>query len=67
MTLSGRLRIVVRRALRRRRVKRDLEIGLDLGVIGREHTVAGIGGLAVDCLAAPLSLDRSTPPLVGQV
>ena len=42
------------RAVRRRRVERRLEIGLDLGVVGREDAVAGVGRLAVDRLAALL-------------
>ena len=34
--------------LRRRRVERLLEVGLDLGVVGGEDAVAGVRGLAVD-------------------
>ena len=34
--------------LRRWRVERLLEVRLDLGVVGREDAVAGVGGLAVD-------------------
>ena len=34
------------------RLERGLEVGLDLGVVGGEHAVAGIGRLAVDRLAA---------------
>ena len=36
----------------RGRVERGLEVGLDLGVIGGEHAMAGVGRLAVDGLAA---------------
>ena len=39
-------------ARRRRRVERNLEIGLDLGVVGCEHPVAGVGRLTVDGLPA---------------
>jgi len=53
-----RLRVVARRSFRCPGVQRYLEISLDLRVIGREHTVAGVGGLAVDCLAASRSLDE---------
>ena len=53
MTLSGDCGSSSGARVRRRRVERYLEIGLDLGIIGREHAVAGIGGLAVNCLAAP--------------
>ena len=36
----------------RGRVEGDLEVGLDLGVVGRQDAVAGVGELAVDGLAA---------------
>ena len=39
--------------LGRRGVEGDLEVGLDLGVVGRQDAVTGVGGLAVDGLAAP--------------
>jgi hypothetical protein len=39
------------RAVRRRRVERDLQVGLDLGIVWREHAVAGIRRLAVHGLA----------------
>ena len=38
--------------LRGGRVERGLEVGLDLGVVGGEDAVAGVGRLAVDGLAA---------------
>ena len=47
-------RSIVRRAVRRGRVERGLEIGLDLGVVRGEDAVAGVGGLTVDGLAALL-------------
>ena len=39
-------------ALRRRRVERLLEVGLDLGVVGGEHPMAGVRRLAVNGSAA---------------
>ena len=62
--------VVLGRALRGGRVEGDLEIGLDLGIVGREHTVAGVGDLAVDGLAAflpGLSAHRRVRLLVGHV
>ena len=44
--------LVVRRAVGGRRLERGLEIGLDLGVVGGQDAMSGIGGLAVDRLAA---------------
>ena len=48
----GRLGLVVRRPVGRRRVERYLEICLDLGIVRRKHAMAGVGRLAVDGLAA---------------
>ena len=45
-------RPVVGRAIRGRRLERRLEIGLDLGVVGGEDAMAGVGRVAVDGLAA---------------
>ena len=47
-------RPILGRADRGRRVERHLEIGLHLGIVGREHAVARVGGLPVDGLAAIL-------------
>jgi hypothetical protein len=44
--------LVLGRAIGRRRIEGYLEIGLDLGVIRGKDTMTGVGGLAVDCLAA---------------
>jgi len=33
-------------------VERDLQVGLDLGVVGREDAVTGIGRFSVDGLTA---------------
>ncbi len=48
----GRSGAIVRGALRGRRLERRLEVGLDLGVIGCQDAVAGVGGFAMDGLAA---------------
>ncbi len=52
---------------RGRGVERDLEVGLDLGVVGRQHAMAGVGLLAVDGLAAlrccRLAPSIRSPPL----
>jgi hypothetical protein len=37
----------------RRRVERLLQIGLDLGIVRRQHAMAGVRSLAMDCSAAP--------------
>ena len=65
----GRLRRAVDRwagrravAFGRRRVEGDLEVRLDLGVVGREDAVAGVGRLAMDGLAA-----RAGPAPVGRL
>jgi hypothetical protein len=62
----GRLRLGVGRAIGRWRVEGYLEIGLDLGVIRGKDAMTGVGGLAVDCLAALRSIDLSPllPPAV---
>jgi hypothetical protein len=62
-----RLRLVVLGADRWRRVERNLEIGLDLGVIRGKDTVAGVRGLAVDCLAALISVDLAPLPVLRAV
>ena len=49
------------RALGGRRVERDLEIRLDLRVVGGEHAVPGVRRLAVDGLAALPGLVRLGP------
>jgi hypothetical protein len=51
------LRLYVLGADRWRCVERNLEICLDLGVVRGKDTVAGVGGLAMDCLAALISVD----------
>ena len=51
------LRLFVLGADRWRRVERNLEICLDLGIVRGKDTVAGVGGLAMDCLAALSSVD----------
>ena len=45
-------RSIVARPFRGRGSERDLEIGLDLRIIGREDAVTGVGGLTMDGLAA---------------
>jgi hypothetical protein len=49
-------------ALRRGCMERLLEVGLDLGVVGGEDAVTGVGGLPVD--GAPALLRRS--PWLGR-
>ena len=49
---SGLRRSPACRAGWRRRVERLLEVRLDLGVVGGEDAVAGVGGLAMDGSAA---------------
>ena len=48
---------ILGRALRAGRLEGGLEVGLDLGVVGSQDPVAGVGGLTVDGLA-PVGLGR---------
>ena len=54
-------RAILRCALGGGRVERDLEIGLDLCIVGGQHPVARVRGLAVDGLAALPGLVRLGP------
>ena len=53
------------RAWRGRRVEGDLQVRLDLGVVGRQDAVARVGRLTVDGLAA-LARGRVTGVLAGR-
>jgi hypothetical protein len=55
----GREWLVVGRTLGWRRVERDLEVCLYLGIVGRKDAVSGIRRVPMNRLAALTSLDRS--------
>ena len=61
-TVSGSIGRSSSGSIRRWRVERRLEVGLDLGVVGGEDAVAGVRRLAVDGLAASVRSSRRPRP-----